>query len=257
MPGDLPGSISGRSRRAAILSGLRIRAVDPPRRSRDRDRRRGARAAPVTGQQPNQPQPARSDPGGFFVCPFLSESCRAPALDPRLKPTGGRNKAESRAARGTIPRRSITNSTRDGLLCGEIASAAGRTRARAARTAPAAERKPAHRPRSSSSSPASSPSIDHQLDERRPLFVKSGYKHRQQQLEQLIDRGQQQLEQLIDRGQQQLEQRAGIRQQLAGIRGPGSASSRPGPGPIGSRPPASSSSASARRPRPPTPHCVS
>jgi len=48
------------------------------------------------------------------------------SLDPRKK-------AKSRAARGTIPRQSGTRSTRDGLSCGENRSAAGGTRARAAR----------------------------------------------------------------------------------------------------------------------------
>ena len=84
MPGGFPGSIPGRSRRPAVLSGLRIGAVDPPRRARAA---RAARAAPapVTGQQPNQPQPVRSDPGGFFICPFVSESCPAPGLEDRAK----------------------------------------------------------------------------------------------------------------------------------------------------------------------------
>lgn len=63
------------------------------------------------------------------------------SLDPRKK-------AKSRAARGTIPRQSGTRSARDGLSCGENRSAAGGTRARAARSAPAAERNPAHGPRS-------------------------------------------------------------------------------------------------------------
>ena len=48
------------------------------------------------------------------------------SLDPRKK-------AKSRRARGTRTRQPGTRSTRDGLLCGENRSAAGGTRARAAR----------------------------------------------------------------------------------------------------------------------------
>ena len=50
----------------------------------------------------------------------------------------------------------------------------GRNPALDPRSAPAAERNPAHGPRSSSSSPASSPAIDHQLDERRPFVCQIG-----------------------------------------------------------------------------------
>jgi len=106
-------------------------------------------------------------------------------LDPRILARNPRKTGKSRRARGTRTRQPGTRSTRDGLLCGEIASAAGGTRARAARTAPAAERNLAHGPRSSSSSPASSPAIDHQIDERRPFVCQIGMQTRRQQLEQL------------------------------------------------------------------------
>ena len=102
------------------------------------------------------------------------QTYRAPCSrfeDSRILARNPRKPGNSRAARRTRTRQSGTRSTRDGLLCGEIASAAGRTRARAARTAPAAERNPAHGPRSSSSSPASSPAIDHQLDRRPDFFA--------------------------------------------------------------------------------------
>lgn len=68
--------------------------------------------------------------------------------DSRISARNPRKTGKSRRARGTRTRQPGTRSTRDGLLCGEIASAAGGTRARAARSAPAAERNPAHGPRS-------------------------------------------------------------------------------------------------------------
>lgn len=105
------------------------------------------------------------------------QTYRAPCSsipDSRISARNPRKTGKSRRARGTRTRQPGTRSTRDGLLCGEIASAAGGTRARAARTAPAAERNPAHGPRSSSSSTSSSPAIDHQLDERRPFVCQIG-----------------------------------------------------------------------------------
>jgi len=105
------------------------------------------------------------------------QTYRAPCssiLDSRISARNPRKTGNSRAARGTRTRQPGTRSTRDGFLCGEIASAAGGTRARAARSAPAAERNPAHGPRSSSSSPSSSPAIDPQLDERRPFVCQIG-----------------------------------------------------------------------------------
>jgi hypothetical protein len=105
------------------------------------------------------------------------QTYRAPCSrfrDSRFLARNPRKPGNSRAARGTRTRQPGTRSTRDGLLCGEIASAAGGTRARAARNAPAADRNPAHGPRSSSSSPASSPAIGHQLDERRPFVCQIG-----------------------------------------------------------------------------------
>ena len=105
------------------------------------------------------------------------QTYRAPCSsipDSRISARNPRKTGKSRRARGTRTRQPGTRSTRDGLLCGEIASAAGGTRARAARSAPAAERNPSHGPRSSSSSTSSSPAIDHQLDERRPFVCQIG-----------------------------------------------------------------------------------
>ena len=102
------------------------------------------------------------------------QTYRAPCSrfeDSRISSRNPRKTGKSRRARRTRTRQPGTRSTRDGLLCGEIASAAGGTRARAARTGPAAERNPAHGPRSSSSSPSSSPSSTDELDRRPDFFA--------------------------------------------------------------------------------------
>ena len=123
-------------------------------------------------------------PGPRGPCETYRTPCSS-IPDSRISARNPRKTGKSRRARGTRTRQTGTRSTRDGLLCGEIASAAGGTRARAARSAPAAERNPAHGPRSSSSSPASSPATDHQIDERRPFVCQIGMQTRRQQLAQL------------------------------------------------------------------------
>ena len=105
------------------------------------------------------------------------QTYRAPCSlipDSRISARNPRKTGNSRAARGTRTRQPGTRSTRDGLLCGEIASAAGGTRPSIPGCRRAAHRNRAAGPRFSARSPSSSPATGHEIDERRPFVCQIG-----------------------------------------------------------------------------------